>query len=78
MPQAQRVTGCVAPRSGLALTRRWDQHPRYSFVGKSLADLPSGERVKKKAVGTLQCRIYGENNNYQYRHVEVLMFCHVM
>ncbi len=43
-PQAQRVTGCAAPRSGSALTRRWDMNTRSPSVGIRRADLPSGER----------------------------------
>ncbi len=44
MPQAERVTGCVAPQSGSALTQRRDTTTRSVRVGNLLADLPSGER----------------------------------
>jgi len=30
----------------LTVTQRWYWHPRSSCVGKVLADLPSGERLK--------------------------------
>jgi len=42
-PQAQRVIGCAAPRSGSALTQRWATTTRSCCVGNPLADLPSGE-----------------------------------
>jgi hypothetical protein len=45
LPQAQRVIGCGAWRSRLALTQRRATTTRSPFVGKVLADLPSGERA---------------------------------
>ncbi len=51
LPQAQRVTGRVAPE-GLAVTQRRDTQIRSPCVGKLLADLPSAERQEMSS-GTL-------------------------
>ncbi len=52
MPQAERVIGCAQrTRQGTALTQRRDTYTRSCGVGKLGADLPSGERAKKKVVG---------------------------
>ncbi len=42
------------------MTQRRDTYPRYFLVGNLRADLPSGERTKKQAVGCCMCRIDGE------------------
>ncbi len=46
-------------RQGLALTQRRDRQPRYRVFGNLLADLLSGERTEKKAVGCCTYRIDG-------------------
>jgi hypothetical protein len=60
--QAQRVTGCAAPHSGLALTQRRATTTRSLGVGNLLADLPSGER--QKTVGRCMCWIDGAKDAY--------------
>ncbi len=47
---AQRVKAAQRPKGG-AVTQRRETDARCLCIGKQLADLPSGERIKKKVLG---------------------------
>ncbi len=67
MPQAQRVIGCAQrTRQGTALTQRRDTTTRSVRVGKALADLPSGERAKKRQ-SDAAC-VVSVKEKYDYRY----------
>ncbi len=51
---------------GLALMQWWDTNTCSPCVGNLRADLPSGERTKKQAVGRCMCRIDGGKVDYWY------------
>ncbi len=53
-PRLCRLLARLPSGSDSPLTQRRDTHARYSYVGKWLADLPCGARIKKKWWNTME------------------------